>query len=46
MALKYIVAKNWIIDDLDVELALTATSWWQAYNTDISTPFRETMYEP
>lgn len=46
VSLKYIAAKDWIIDDLDVELALTATSWWQAYNTDISTPFRETMYEP
>lgn len=46
VSLKYIAAQDWLIDDLDVELALTATSWWQAYNTDISTPFRETMYEP
>jgi len=46
VSLKYIAAKDWLIDDLNVELALTATSWWQAYNTDISTPFRETMYEP
>ena len=46
VSLKYIATEDWIIDDLNVELALTATSWWQAYNTDISTPFRETMYEP
>lgn len=46
VSLKYIAAEDWLIDDLDVELAMTGTSWWQAYNTDISTPFRETMYEP
>jgi phospholipase A1 len=46
VSLKYIAVENFLINALDVELALTTTSWWQAYNTDISTPFRETVYEP
>ena len=46
ISIKFLVSENLFAEDLDVHVAFTSTSWWQAYNSDISAPFRETNYEP
>lgn len=46
VSLKYNVFEDTFIDGLDMQVAFTAKSWWQAYNEDSSSPFRETNYEP
>jgi phospholipase A1 len=46
ISLKYLAAQDLMFTDLDLQFAFTTTSWWQAYNSNISAPFRETNYEP
>ena len=46
ISLKFVAIEDMFYDDLDLELAFTSVSWWQAYNKNISAPFRETNYEP
>jgi phospholipase A1 len=46
VSFKYLATQDLIFKDLDLQFAFTTTSWWQAYNSDISAPFRETNYEP
>lgn len=46
ISIKYTAWENFIFDDIDLQFAFTATSWWQTYNEELSAPFRETNYEP
>ena len=46
VSLKYVITENVFVDNLDLNAAFTATSWWQAGNSEISAAFRETNYEP
>ena len=46
ISLKYIISEDIFVKNLDLHTAFTAISWWQAYNSDISSAFRETNYEP
>lgn len=46
LSVKTPLVKNIILDKDEFTFAMTLTSWWQAYNSAISAPFRETNYEP
>lgn len=46
VSLKFLLSENFFANGWNVHAAFTSTSWWQAYNSDISAPFRETNYEP
>ncbi|WP_298440572.1 phospholipase A [uncultured Ferrimonas sp.] len=40
------VTPNWFGNDNGLYLAYTNQSWWQAYNKDVSAPFRDTNHMP
>ena len=46
LSMKAIIWQDILGHDLDLWGAYTQTSWMQAYNTDASSPFRETDYMP
>lgn len=46
LSVKVNLAEQLFGDYGDVYFGYTQRSWWQAYNTDASSPFRETNYEP
>ncbi|KGE78400.1 phospholipase [Halomonas sp. ND22Bw] len=43
---KFKIADDVLFDRADLYFGYTQRSWWQAYNADASSPFRETNYEP
>jgi len=43
---KMLIYKNLLGDNGDLYGAYTGRFWWQAYNNDLSSPFREANHEP
>lgn len=46
LSIKTPLAVDLLDNQLDIFAGYTVTSYWQCYNTDISSPFRETNHEP
>ncbi|MDD2388111.1 MAG: phospholipase A [Desulfobacterales bacterium] len=46
ISLKYQLIENIFEKNIDLYFAYTNQSYWQAYNKDASSPFRETTHEP
>ena len=46
VSFKFPLAQQFLGPRNDVFFAFTSRAWWQVYNDDLSSPFRETDYEP
>ena len=46
VSFKFPLAQDFLGPQNDVFFAFTSRAWWQVYNNDLSSPFRETDYEP
>jgi phospholipase A1 len=46
VSLKLMISENFLGTEGDLYAAYTNRSWWQAYNAERSSPFRETNHEP
>jgi phospholipase A1 len=46
LSFKFPVVENLFDSNMDLYFAYTNLSFWQAYNNDLSAPFRETNHEP
>lgn len=46
ISIKFPLMRNLWDTNTDFMFAYTNRAWWQAYNGDVSKPFRETNYEP
>lgn len=46
ISLKFPLVDNFIVDNSTIWVGYTIRAFWQAYNSDISRPFRETNHEP
>ncbi len=46
LSLKFNIVNDLFLKDDSIHFGFTGLSFWQAFNSDISAPFRETNYEP